>query len=1036
MNNLSKPKKILNTQISHINKNQEVNIDSNNIIKFINNNNYSEIYLDIFGTLNVKLYNNQYFNIINNNNNKITNLKLNNELVIVTASQLNYNNVSKPGIAESNKTLVINTDREIKNIQLLSSKYLEGILLTQNQPNIKNIGILDKLSTYGNVNIISHNNTTTGLMLCNKLVKASADELNILSGILTTTNELNYLSHIQEGKATPSKVLLLDKNKDIIGINTIKSNIIYGIIYSDTQPYIKYLNNLDSISINKKINIVSDYLNSGLFINNKLVKLSADELNLLVGLNINSNELNKLKDLQISSNELNKLKDLQISSNELNKLKDLQISSNELNKLKDLQVSSNELNKLKDLQISSNELNKLKDLQVSSNELNKLKDLQTSSSILNKLKDLQVTSIELNKLSGLITTTEELNKFSGLNISTEKLNKIFNIKLGYGKENTILSLDNNRDIVNINTISVNYINGVILTEKQPKIKELGILEYLTINGNVNIISHNGLNYGLHLNGELIKSNAREINILSGLLSSTQELNTLFGLVSTTEELNKLNGLKSSTEELNKLNGLISTTEELNKLHGLQSTTEELNSLSNVEFGKSWPNKALIVDENRNIININKLESLYLEGTIMNSHQINITKIGNLEEFTSYGNVNIASHNGKNIGLQLNGILIKSTADEINILSGLKINTNDLNKLYLLKASTSELNKLHGLLSSTNELNKLHGLLPSKDELNKLHGLLSSTNELNKLHGLLSSTNELNYLANIQQGIGQEFKALILNANRSISNIHTLSSIYLEGILLSNNQPNITSVGKLSNLTVNGNIEGVKRLITDEIILNGAKILSTAKEINKLSGSTITKNELNYLSNALIGMAMPLKSLVMDYNNDITGIRNFEIIGNSLSNYSTWGIISDERVHKYIQDINIKDCYNIIKNIKLEYHKINNLNNNNKNNLLIRWNDKDLKQHLPNSLTNIVNKSLNLDNCQILNTDIIYNHMFGAIQQLINDKEQLENKLIYQNTFFLEKLENLNNKIIQLEIEKKKLQQTVNLILEKFNLVIN
>ena len=99
------------------------------------------------------------------------------------------------------------------------------------------------------------------------------------------------------------------------------------------------------------------------------------------------------------------------------------------------------------------------------------------------------------------------------------------------------------------------------------------------------------------------------------------------------------------------------------------------------------------------------------------------------------------------------------------------------------------------------------------------------------------------------GIGDAFKAIVLDSNRSISNIYNISSIYLEGIILTNNQPNITNIGKLNNLTVNGIIDGVKRIIVDEIILNGTKIITSAKDINKFNKFTNKeKKELNINTN--------------------------------------------------------------------------------------------------------------------------------------------------------------------------------------------
>jgi len=988
---ITKPKKIINSIISNnntINNNIDNNVINtainNNInnnklftnnIKLVHNNNSAEIYLDKLGTIHFKLYNNQYFNIININNNKVSNLKLNNELVLANANQLNYNVINTPGIAEPNKSLILNENSEIYNINLLSSKNIKGIILTKNQPNITNIGILENLTSNGNVNIASHNGKN-GLHLNGILIRANANELNILSGLLTTTNELNYLSDIKEGIAIPSKVMILDKYNNITNINNINTSTIHGIICTENQPNIKNLGILNNLNIDNNLNIINHNGKNGLYLNNILVKANANELNILSGVKITAKELNKLLGLNILAHELNNLIGLRVSANELNKLIGLKIDANELNHLIGLKTNIYELN---------------------------------------LLSGLITTANELNILSGLTVTTNELNILQGLKANTNELNYLSEIQIGIGMPFKALILDSNKNIININNISADYIKGKIITKEQHNITELGILNNLKVNGDIDIISHNTINLGLHLNGILVTASALELNILSGALISTTELNKLFGLKTSTGELNKLYGLKPSTFELNILSGIKTTTEELNILSGIKTTTKELNYLSNIEVGKVCSNKVLIADYNRNIYNLNSISVSNISGLILTSYQPNITKLGILKEFTSYGNVNIASHNGSNLGLQLNGILVKTTAEELNILSGIKITTTELNKLSGLLSTTSDLNKLYNLQASHTELNKLYNLKSTTNELNILSGAIINTDELNILSNLKSNTSELNYLAGIKQGIGSEFKALVLDSNRSISNIYTLSSIYIEGILLTKNQPNITSIGNLTELTVNGNINGVKRLILDELILNGTKIMATAKEINKLSGSKITKNELNYLSDSLIGFATPLKTIVTDSNNDIDGIRNLRILGNPISYNSNWSIIYDNRLKEIINNVDVNQCYNIIKNIKLKYYKWNDLfikKYQIKNNIQLGWDSNDLKKYLPNSIFNIPINSLKLDDCTLLNTDLIYSNMYGSIQKLIIDKEQLENKC-----------EQLENKCEQLakkfeQLEKK------------------
>lgn len=91
-------------------------------------------------------------NISNHNRNTNTGLMLNGVLVTATASELNYTQVT-PGTASASKALVLDSDRDIENINILSATTLiaDTINLTS--------ALIDDLGTTGNVGI----NTTARL---------------------------------------------------------------------------------------------------------------------------------------------------------------------------------------------------------------------------------------------------------------------------------------------------------------------------------------------------------------------------------------------------------------------------------------------------------------------------------------------------------------------------------------------------------------------------------------------------------------------------------------------------------------------------------------------------------------------------------------------------------------------------------------------------------------------------------------------------------------------------------------------------------
>ena len=81
----------------------------------------------------------------------------------------------------------------------------------------------------------------------------------------------------------------------------------------------------------------------------------------------------------------------------------------------------------------------------------------------------------------------------------------------------------------------------------------------------------------------VTATAAEINLLDGVTSTTAELNILDGVTATAAEINTLDGITSTVAELNILDGVTATTAELNILDGVTSTAAELNILDGKAF---------------------------------------------------------------------------------------------------------------------------------------------------------------------------------------------------------------------------------------------------------------------------------------------------------------------------------------------------------------------------------------------------------------------------------------------------------------------
>ena len=156
------------------------------------------------------------------------------------------------------------------------------------------------------------------------------------------------------------------------------------------------------------------------------------------------------------------------------------------------------------------------------------------------------------KLGGvdILANGGELNILSGVNSNAADINKIGGITNGTVLANKAVVADNNKNVTGLSnltvtnsvTISGNTITGsefgplqsVTLGQsangKAVTQNSLGRITLGTVGGNqtVNIASHDNVDGGLQLNGELVKASAQEINKLIGLTSQATELNYMAG----------------------------------------------------------------------------------------------------------------------------------------------------------------------------------------------------------------------------------------------------------------------------------------------------------------------------------------------------------------------------------------------------------------------------------------------------------------------------------------------------------------------------
>lgn len=318
-----------------------------------------------------------------------------------------------------------------------------------------------------------------------------------------------------------------------------------------------------------------------------------------------------------------------------------------------------------------------------------------------------------------------------------------------------------------------------------------------------------------------------------------------------------------------------------------SSSTELNYLDGSVQGSVVAGKAIIADSNRDVDNINELTAVKFYGTIQTASQPLITSVSVLD---------VADHDGETQGLSLAGVLLTATATQLNSLfdgdSDLTtVNATVTNNLTLsghngldaglilgstlVTATGTELNYVDTTAGSAQPLKAL--VLDASSNITDINSLtatsltgtiqtaaqpnITSVTTLDitghngasaglSLRGTLitATAAELNYV-DTTAGTAQSSKAIVLDANRDIANINSITATSYTGTLQTSAQPNITSVGSLTNLS----IANAGTLTMGSTVIAESDI---AKIVGITNGSTAAG-----------------KALVLDSSKNISGINN-------------------------------------------------------------------------------------------------------------------------------------------------------------------
>jgi hypothetical protein len=230
------------------------------------------------------------------------------------------------------------------------------------------------------------------------------------------------------------------------------------------------------------------------------------------------------------------------------------------------------------------------------------------------------------------------------------------------------------------------------------------------------------------------------------------------------------------------------------------------------------------DLNNVITGLSGVSATNLTGTLQTAAQPNVTSLGTLNGLTVNNVLSVAQHNGVDKGLSLGGTLVTSTAAQLNYVNttpgtaeaGKALITDGNNSIVGLTNIETDNLTVNGTLvtSSAIELNYVDvttlGVAQASKALvvdadKNITGINTLEADYIQVNGTLvtSSAIELNYVDVATLGTAEASKALVVDANRDIGNIRNLTATNLTGTLQTAAQPNVTSVGTLTSVTVSG-----------------------------------------------------------------------------------------------------------------------------------------------------------------------------------------------------------------------------------------
>lgn len=853
-------------------------------------------------------------------------LKINGVIVDKSATQLNDAVAHFAGLTASSAEIntldgIVATSAELNKLHLVTADKDDLNRLDITTEGASEAGKVvtadaqNKVTFSGDVDVTGTLDATS-LQINGVAVTSTASELNILSGVTATAEQLNSLLVASPGQSEPGKALIPDANGDMtlngdltMGAGTVTSTTFVEKTDGNKRPFGGTETDAGvktCVLDGTEVQCCTDFATANnadyffMFTDGYCTTFLLGNAPIFdggngVGYEATTTTTDVSRTLTVPSGALHLGTDaITASAAEINILDgvDAGLTAAHLNPLKDFTGDWAALDVLSGVTASKDELNMLDIAQVGLAEALKVVTSDANNQVqLDKLKVLGEMDTEKLLIGGVEVTTSatQLNQFDGFTADASSLNKLTDLVVGASdlnklKDVTADATDLNR--ADISTVGQSEASKVVTSDANGDVTFNG---KVTINGGVEV--NNGQ---LKIAGTVVTASAAEINKLDAMTSTAAELNTLNGITLGQSSASKavtadasgnvqFNGDVVISGDLDipsgklKLGGALldashsgdDINDATNHFLGLTVTADELNVLDDIQATTAELNKLHLVTATTAELN-------YLAGVTLG--QAEASKVVTTDASNKATIPNVDATVLDVTTLKLSGNAVTATAADLNRLTGLTATVVELNKMDGFSGTAADLSKLVGLTATAPELNTLHGVdagltvahlnvmkdvTVSAAELNKVSGLTASVAELDKVKDLTATAAELNVLDGAVPGVVTANKAVIADSNGDVSSAGTVT---VTGTL-------DASVLKIDGVAVTApaaDLNSVATLSTHETkLLDLATVTSTAAEIDdavtkaaivstsdmtKLSELTATSEQLNTCANFLISQS--------------------------------------------------------------------------------------------------------------------------------------------------------------------------------------